>query len=501
MSILSPAEIKAHAIQAGFSEEQARTFTAIALAESGGNTDAHNPSGEDSWGLWQININPSVRANTWGDLTDPAVNARAAYEISNHGQNLRPWTVTHDSVAGTDRDYRTYLPQVPGADTAVAPPPTAGTDTVDAPVHLGPTADYVQPIEGAKLSDSWGAPRSGGRTHQGIDIMAPEGTPIHAVHGGTVVQGFENDLGGVVVRIEGDDGRYYYYAHMLGGSVDHLQVGQHIDTGDVIGAVSNTGNARGGPTHLHFGVKENGNWVNPYPFLQDLPDAPATDGDVMLGGPDADHDGLPDYDEIARGSDPHSPDSDHDGILDGVEVTKLHTDPLKLDTDADNLSDAYEVGVSHTNPALADSDADGIRDDLELGQGSDPTRGTKGAGLIHIAPGTPGADLDDDHDNLSNAYEVALGTDPNNADSDFDAVSDSVEVAEDMNPLSADSDGDGLTDRAELDFGTDPLVPDFGLDEEPSLGDDLGSGPHARVAAHALVPGDDDLDDDDLVDP
>ena len=105
-------EIYEAARAAGFTPDQATTWTAIALAESGGQTGAHNPTGEDSRGLWQINIAPHVRTNVWGDLSDPYVNARAAYDISNHGRDMRPWTTTHASHAGTSTDYRTYLPEV-----------------------------------------------------------------------------------------------------------------------------------------------------------------------------------------------------------------------------------------------------------------------------------------------------------------------------------------------------------------------------------------------------
>src|SRR4051794_12765049 len=95
---------------AGFTPDQATTWTAIALAESGGETGAHNPVGEDSRGLWQINIR--VRKNVWGDLSDPYINAKAAYDISHHGRDMRPWTTTHASHAGTSTDYRTYLDDV-----------------------------------------------------------------------------------------------------------------------------------------------------------------------------------------------------------------------------------------------------------------------------------------------------------------------------------------------------------------------------------------------------
>ena len=105
-------EIYEAARAAGFTPDQATTWTAIALAESGGETGALNDSGEHSMGLWQINVSPTVRENVWGNLNDPVVNARAAYDISNHGLDMRPWTTTHASHEGTSTDYRTYLDDV-----------------------------------------------------------------------------------------------------------------------------------------------------------------------------------------------------------------------------------------------------------------------------------------------------------------------------------------------------------------------------------------------------
>src|SRR5690606_93289 len=112
---LTAAEIYNVCLEAGFSPDQAVTWTAIALAESGGNTGAHNPSGEDSRGLWQINIDPAVRENRWGDLSDPVTNARAAYEISDNGTDMRPWTVTHARNQGTDKDYRQHMEEARAA--------------------------------------------------------------------------------------------------------------------------------------------------------------------------------------------------------------------------------------------------------------------------------------------------------------------------------------------------------------------------------------------------
>ncbi|WP_426561271.1 transglycosylase SLT domain-containing protein [Angustibacter sp. McL0619] len=112
MSQLSVSEIYQYARAAGFSPDQAVTWTAIAMAESGGNPDAHAGHGENSYGLWQVNVRSTVRHNSFGDLTDPAVNARAAFQISHHGTDMRPWTTTHASHKGMHSDYRQYLHEV-----------------------------------------------------------------------------------------------------------------------------------------------------------------------------------------------------------------------------------------------------------------------------------------------------------------------------------------------------------------------------------------------------
>ena len=113
MPKLSIAEIYDAALSAGFTPHQATTWTAIAMAESGGRTGALNDHGEHSMGLWQINVaSDGSRATKYGDLNDPRANARAAYAISHHGTDMRPWTTTHDSNKGTPADYRTYLDQV-----------------------------------------------------------------------------------------------------------------------------------------------------------------------------------------------------------------------------------------------------------------------------------------------------------------------------------------------------------------------------------------------------
>jgi peptidoglycan LD-endopeptidase LytH len=117
------------------------------------------------------------------------------------------------------------------------------------------------------LRDTWGASRHGGRTHQGIDIFAPKGTPVRSTTRGLVWRVGQNRLGGNVVWIFGPGGQRHYYAHLEGFA--DLRPGDLVMPGDIVGYVGNTGNARGTPPHLHYGVYASGaGAINPFPLLQ-----------------------------------------------------------------------------------------------------------------------------------------------------------------------------------------------------------------------------------------
>jgi LysM repeat protein len=119
------------------------------------------------------------------------------------------------------------------------------------------------PVQGgARFMNDWGFPRSGGRFHEGNDLFAPRGRPAVAVVSGTVVQTVGR-LGGNQVKLFGDDGVAYYYTHL-----DGFGAKGRVSAGRVIGYVGNTGNARGGPAHVHFEVHPAGGAaVNPYPRI------------------------------------------------------------------------------------------------------------------------------------------------------------------------------------------------------------------------------------------
>lgn len=350
---------------------------------------------------------------------------------------------------------------------------------------------FAQPITGAKLTDTFGAPRPGGRKHEGVDIFAPEGTPIHAVTGGTVVQGFQNALGGNVVRIQGDDGRFYFYAHLTDGSSSHLKVGDHVNAGQVIGGVGHSGDAAGTPNHLHLQIRENGEWINPFKFIKDLPDI--DDAVAVTGGTTALDDQADPF-AIDEGSPPSIADADGDGLIDQFEAL-FGTDPKLADTDGDALSDAYEAAVAHTDPLSADTDRDGLTDSFEVAQKTD-------AGQAEIPDAVRAANfgglatMDSDDDGLSDAFEQRSGTDPLRADSDRDRLSDGDEIARRSNPNSLDSDNDGLTDDFEAKAGT---LSDGGL-AQAGLGQGVGLG-QGGLSENPLadVADDQGLDDDDDV--
>lgn len=140
-----------------------------------------------------------------------------------------------------------------------------------------PDAALLMPVAGVKVrrvADSWGAPRPGGRTHQGQDIFARRGTAVFSATGGYVVRVGRTPKGGNVVVIAGAGGRRYYYAH-LEAFVPGMRVGKPVTPETVIGWVGNTGNAAYTPPHLHFALYTRAGAVNPLPLLQDrIPPSP-----------------------------------------------------------------------------------------------------------------------------------------------------------------------------------------------------------------------------------
>lgn len=137
----------------------------------------------------------------------------------------------------------------------------------------------VVPVAGVtpdKLVDTWGQSReNGARAHEGIDIMAPKGTPVVAAAPGLIEKLFISRRGGVTAYVRSQDRALTYYYSHLHAYVPGLREGQQVRAGDVIGYVGETGNVPPGSPHLHFAINTmradekwwQGQATNPYPLL------------------------------------------------------------------------------------------------------------------------------------------------------------------------------------------------------------------------------------------
>lgn len=435
MAVLSAQEIYRYARMAGFSPDQAQTMTAIALAESGGNTGAHNPVGEDSRGLWQINV--AAHQDLAGvDLGDPLENARAAFRVSGQGANISPWTVTH---GGADARYLQFRDEAQAAAQLAGDAPGGvwtGTDGYGHVVGAGGGGDALAAAVG-------GTPGGGSLLQAFLDAATAQAGDRYVFGATASVDDADPDVFDCseLVKwaagrqgVEVPDGTWLQYLDLKADGAT-MSVEEAIRTPGALlfSFPSEPQPGQGRPSRAHVAISlGDGRTIeaaNPrkgvifgeaegrFNFAGFIPGL--TDGTV---GPDG-----------AVGADPGL-DSDGDGITDVLEQ-RLGLDAFLADTDADGTSDGYELLVVRTKADAADSDADGVADGQELLLGTDPLR-ADGQGLLAAqAAGGPDADAD----GLSDALEQMLGTDPFAADSDRDGFVDGAEHTAGFDPLDAAS--------------------------------------------------------------
>jgi murein DD-endopeptidase MepM/ murein hydrolase activator NlpD len=157
------------------------------------------------------------------------------------------------------------------------PTPTAVTKALASPspatvkLAAGPAVPVGTkgfcPVNGpVSFTDTYGAPRSGGRRHQGVDMFAAMRTPAAAIVDGVLLRRETSSLGGMSVYLKGNNGNEYFYTHLVGYS--DVAPGQKVSAGQTIGYVGDSGNASGGPPHLHFEIREGGVPINPTPTVR-----------------------------------------------------------------------------------------------------------------------------------------------------------------------------------------------------------------------------------------
>jgi cell wall-associated NlpC family hydrolase len=430
MARFSASQIYAFARAAGFSPDESATMTAIALAESGGNARAHNPHGEDSRGLWQINARAHPDLAGRYDLYDPAENARAAYEVSMRGDDVSPWTTTH---GGSGARYVRFRGEAESAAMAYGDGPGRGMwtgtsgygDTTDAGL-LGATggtsADVFLSAALSQRGDSY---------VYGAETVLTDSDP-EAFDCSELTQ-----WAAAQADVELPDGAMNQYLY----AKEH---GYLVPVSDAIGVPGallfdfstepTPGGARPSLAHVaislgdHTTIEARGTSYGVNEFDADgrftyaavIPGLAGGDPSATVGadGLDIDHDRIPDETEVALGLDPQSADTDRDGVTDGYELLDVHTNPRLADSDGDLFGDAFEIahGLDPTQP--------------DIGQGSALDVGF--ADVLTTAP-------DDDLTALASAAGTAWESDSGLADSDVDGYSDALERFAGSDPLSAGS--------------------------------------------------------------
>lgn len=174
-------------------------------------------------------------------------------------------------------DLRTalHLGVVPGLVTGQ---PASSTPSDTSPSSTSPASTVpvttvsisVFPVLGpCWFSDTWMAPRAGGRRHEGVDIIARTGQPLYAVVDGTITRQFfdrPGSLGGNALRLTAADGTYFHYAH-LSAFAEGIGLDSRVVAGQVIGYVGSTGSSSA--PHLHFEYHPGGGAaVNPFPIVK-----------------------------------------------------------------------------------------------------------------------------------------------------------------------------------------------------------------------------------------
>lgn len=136
--------------------------------------------------------------------------------------------------------------------------------------RMPPATQLPVPVDGVRprqIADTFGAPRGRDRSHAGIDIFAKRGTPVRSATAGVVADVSERGLGGRQVWVIGPGRERYYYAHLedwADGRADR----QVVQPGDLLGHVGDSGNAKGTPPHLHWGVYGADGARDPLPLLR-----------------------------------------------------------------------------------------------------------------------------------------------------------------------------------------------------------------------------------------
>lgn len=505
-SYLTADKIYIAARHAGFSPDQAVTMTAIALAESQGNADAHNPDGEDSWGLWQINLDAHHELAGMGDPTNPLVNARMAFAVSGQGNDIGRWTVTH-----ADRGAR-YLEFRGEAERSayLAEPSLTAHGQWDPPqnydsgaVAAGQPADVAPPPLPPDLlgsGDSFLGTAASQLGHLAVDNGGSGAVFLRramAQEGDDYVFGSETEASdtdpdtfdcselvqwaAAQAGVQITDGSWLQYQHVSrnGGAMSVEEAlrtpgallfrfgsdpnGSDRPTGGAHVAISlgdgRTIEARGRSYGVGYFDATDRNWTHAgvIPELSSVTTLPFLT-DPVRASTDSDGDGLTDRIEQAIGTNPFDEDTDGDGFIDTVELLDYQTDPLD---ETHNVRDLIS-GRS----AVRDRERRNLQDDRSAGQEprSAGRRRRDPPEANRPEPGPPEAQHDSD--DIASSGDQEADESPQAADTAAEPAIDIIPGGPDESN-EVDPDGDHADEVSPAEVEVD----------DPALHDPSGAGP------------------------
>lgn len=227
----------------------------------------------------QENVTAELEAKA-GDLQGQLVEAQAVYDglvaqqaaeeaarrAAEEAARLAAEEAARNATTTTDPGSPDTTEGESEAPTTTTTPPEETPDTSPPPPA---SSGGACPVAGAvSFSDSWGDARSGGRSHQGVDMIAARNTPIVAIYSGTIQRLTDGSLSGLAIWLRSGGGDTFFYAHLESFAVSE---GQSVSEGEVIGYNGSSGNAPEFLPHLHFEYHPGGGGaVNPYPLVRGL---------------------------------------------------------------------------------------------------------------------------------------------------------------------------------------------------------------------------------------
>ena len=451
----SAEQIYGFARRAGFNPDEAATMTAISLAESGGNSRAHNPHGEDSKGLWQINGRAHPGLDDRFDLYDPLQNAKAAFLVSRKGEDISPWTVTHGgnsarylryredaqnaAVAYGDGGGRGVWTGTPGYGHPVSASRSDGAGGGDEPANGGADGDNAAletflRVARAQVGDPYVFGAEVRLNDDDPDVFdCSEFTQWAAHQAGTKIpdgataQYLELKERGLLIPVEkakDTPGALLFSFDREPRPGDGRTPGAHVAISLGDGKIVEAANRRAGVRESTAGDRFE--YAAVLPGISDGTATPSTPSQPPA---------PPEPPEPPPPPDLGGPDTDHDGLSDAME-RRLGLDPLRADTDGDNLTDAQELVVHKTDARKADTDGDQLNDAFELAQGLNPLAPDSDADG-HLDGSLAPLRTDTDVDGLDDALEQVIGLNATVSDSDADGFGDGLEYRSGSNPLDA----------------------------------------------------------------